>query len=96
MKNPLMPDDRLAALHRALDRIRVAPAYQADKWFVSPLNFAIIYTGLGDHDQAFAWLERGVEQRTRLLYRVKSRPIFDPLRADSRYAELLRKMNLEP
>jgi isopropylmalate/homocitrate/citramalate synthase len=41
MENPLMPNDRLTALHSALDRIRVAPAYQAGKWFVGPLNFAL-------------------------------------------------------
>jgi len=40
MEKPLIPNDRLAALHSALDRIRVAPAYQAGKWFVAPLNFA--------------------------------------------------------
>ena len=64
--------------------------------YVSPYNFAIMYTGLGDKDQAFAWLEKCIEQRTRSLYHFKSRPLFDPLRSDPRYAELLRKMNLEP
>jgi isopropylmalate/homocitrate/citramalate synthase len=40
MDNPLIPAARLEALHSALDRIRVAPAYQSGKWFVGPLNFA--------------------------------------------------------
>jgi isopropylmalate/homocitrate/citramalate synthase len=40
MEKPLIPTARLEALHSALDRIRVAPAYQAGKWFVGPLNFA--------------------------------------------------------
>jgi isopropylmalate/homocitrate/citramalate synthase len=30
----------LEALRQALDRIRVAPAYRENKWFVGPLNFA--------------------------------------------------------
>ena len=38
-KSPI-PTARLEALHSALDRIRVAPAYQSGKWFVGPLNFA--------------------------------------------------------
>lgn len=63
---------------------------------VSPYNFAIIYTGLGDKDQAFEWLEKCIEQRTPLVYRLKVRPMFDPLRSDPRYPELLRRMNLEP
>ncbi len=40
MAKPLIPTARLEALHSALDRIRVAPAYQSGKWFVGPLNFA--------------------------------------------------------
>ncbi len=68
----------------------------ANASYVSPYNFAIIYTGLGDKDRAFEFLEKGYEQRTQLIYRIKSRPMFDSLRSDPRYAELLRKMNLEP
>ena len=63
---------------------------------VSPYNFAIIYTGLGDKDQAFEWLEKCIEQGTPLVYRLKVRPMFDSLRSDPRYRELLRRMNLEP
>jgi isopropylmalate/homocitrate/citramalate synthase len=40
MAKPMIPTARLEALHAALDRIRVAPAYQTGKWFVGPLNFA--------------------------------------------------------
>ncbi len=68
----------------------------AAKGYISPYNFAIIYTGLGDKDRSFEWLEKGYEQRTQLVYRIKSRPMFDPLRSDQRYVELLRKMNLTP
>jgi isopropylmalate/homocitrate/citramalate synthase len=40
MDKQIIPSERLAALHAALDRIRVDPAYQSEKWFVGPLNFA--------------------------------------------------------
>src|SRR5918992_866505 len=40
MEKSLIPTDRLEALHSALNKIRVAPAYQSGKWFVGPLNFA--------------------------------------------------------
>jgi isopropylmalate/homocitrate/citramalate synthase len=40
MAKPMIPEEPLRALHAALDRIRVAPAYQSGKWFVGPLNFA--------------------------------------------------------
>ncbi len=68
----------------------------AKQRYVSPYNFAVIYTGLGDKDRAFEWLTKSVEQRTLPIFRVKSRPLFDPLRSDPRYADLLRRMNLEP
>ena len=63
---------------------------------VSPYNFAIIYTGLGDKDRAFEWLTKCVEQRTLIIFHLKTRPLFDPLRSDPRYPELLRRMNLKP
>jgi homocitrate synthase NifV len=40
MEKSMIPNARLEALQAALDRIRVAPAYQSGKWFVGPLNFA--------------------------------------------------------
>ena len=68
----------------------------AKQRYVSPYNFAIIYTGLGDRDRAFEQLTKCVEQRNLIIFHLKPRPLFDPLRSDSRYAELLRSMNLEP
>ncbi len=68
----------------------------AKQRYVSPYNFAIIYTGLGDKDQAFAWLAKAIEERTLIIFHLKSRPLFEPLRSDPRYRELLRRMNLEP
>src|SRR5918999_3461047 len=40
MAKPTIPTARLEALHSALNKIRVAPAYQAGKWFVGPVNFS--------------------------------------------------------
>jgi serine/threonine protein kinase len=68
----------------------------AKQRYVSPYNFAIIYTGLGDKDRAFEWLTKCVEQRTLIIFHLKTRPLFDPLRSDRRYADLLRRRILEP
>ena len=68
----------------------------AKQRYVSPYNFAIIHTGLGDRDRAFEQLTKCVEQRNLIIFHLKPRPLFDPLRSDPRYAELLRSMNLEP
>jgi serine/threonine protein kinase/tetratricopeptide (TPR) repeat protein len=59
---------------------------------------ARIYAGLGDKDKAFDWLEKGYEDRSvgSGLFTLKVDPIFDSLRSDPRFADLLRRMNLQP
>ena len=68
----------------------------ANERYVSPYNFAIIYTALGDKDRAFEKLSESIDQRIMIIYHLKTRPLFDPLRSDPRYVELLRTMNLTP
>jgi tetratricopeptide (TPR) repeat protein len=63
--------------------------------YVSPFQTAIIYTGLGKKDQAFAWLEKAYEERDSALNHVKVEPRFDGLRSDPRFTALLKKMGLE-
>ena len=77
-------------------KILVEQQKLASERYVSPYNFAIIYTGLGDKDQAFEWLTKCVEQRIMIIYHLKTRPLFDSLRSDPRYVELLATMNLTP
>jgi hypothetical protein len=64
--------------------------------YVSPYNFAIIYTALGDKDRAFERLNESIDERIMIIYHLKTRPIFDSLRSDPRYVGLLSKMNLTP
>ena len=83
---------------RRVEALKILDEQQrlAKQRYVSPYNFAIIYTGLGDKDRAFEWLTKCVEEHTLILFHLKSRPLFDSLRSDPRYADLLRRMNLEP
>lgn len=57
---------------------------------------AAVYAGLGDKDQAFAWLEKGFQDKSGLLNFVVTETTFDPLRSDPRYTDLLRRMGLKP
>ena len=57
-------------------------------------DIAIIYTGLGEKDRAFEWLERALKERSWLILYLKTDPFFDPLRPDSRFADLLRRAGL--
>jgi eukaryotic-like serine/threonine-protein kinase len=60
------------------------------------VGFARIYAGLGDKEQAFAWLEKAYEERSTALYFLKVDPIWDPLRSDPRFNDLLRRIGLSP
>jgi hypothetical protein len=57
-------------------------------------SIAAVYAALGDHDQAFRWLEVAYKLRIGSLILLKTDPAMDPLRNDPRFDELLRKMNL--
>jgi eukaryotic-like serine/threonine-protein kinase len=58
---------------------------------------ADVYAGLGDRDQAFAWLEKDFERGSGIrLPFIKWWFTFDDLRGDPRYADLLRRMGLKP
>ena len=59
-------------------------------------DVAAIYAGLGDKDQAFAWLEKDFETSSGQLARVRWEPPFESLRSDPRFADLLRRMRLKP
>jgi serine/threonine protein kinase/tetratricopeptide (TPR) repeat protein len=65
---------------------------QSKNGYVAPTNFAKVYIGLGEKDQAFAWLEKGYQQRDFWMAFLKGDPIFDSLRSDSRFQDLVRRM----
>jgi TolB-like protein/Tfp pilus assembly protein PilF len=58
--------------------------------FVPALCFALIYAGLEEADQAFAWLARASDERHNRLAYIKVEALWDPLRSDPRFADLLR------
>ncbi len=58
-------------------------------------TMAIMYTGLGNKDQAFEWLERALKNRSEELIMLKVDPQFDILRTDPRFSALLAKMGFE-
>jgi serine/threonine protein kinase/Flp pilus assembly protein TadD len=62
--------------------------------YVPPTYVARIYIGLGDKDQAFAWLEKAYEVRDSHLEFLGVEPTYDPIRSDPRYADLMRRINL--
>ena len=82
---------RKAEAQKVLDRLNELSKQK----YVPAVVRARIYAGLGEKDKAFEWLEKGYEDRS-IGTHIKVDPIFDPLRSDPRFADLLRRMNLQP
>jgi len=86
---------RKAEAQKALDQLD-----ELSKGKYVPAGYrAMIYTGLGEKDKAFEWLEQSYEEHYIVgdaTGAIKVEPIFDPLRSDPRFANLLRRMNLQP
>jgi serine/threonine-protein kinase len=83
---------RRSEAEKILKQLRVV----ARQSYVPAYNFAEIYVGLGDKDQALASLERAYSDRSMLLTFVKIDPELDSLHPDLRFKELLRRMGLPP
>ena len=49
---------------------------------------------LGEKDLAFEWLEKALEERIGFLVYLKVEPVFDCLRSDERFENLLRRVGL--
>lgn len=83
--------DKKSALHLAAELRKMAamqpvPAYQ----------FAIVYAGLGNTEEAINWLEEAYRERNDFLLVVKNESIFDGLRNDQRFQDIERRIGLAP
>ena len=69
----------------------------SQRTYVSPVWMAAAWTGFGDKDEAFKWFERVFEERASGgAVSLKVNPIFDPLRSDPRYTDLLQRAGFTP
>ena len=80
-----------AEAQKVLDRLQDPRALS----YVAPYNVAIVYAGLGNRDQTFAWLDRAYKQRSYYL------PVYlttdarlDGLHGDPRFLDLRRRIGL--
>jgi TolB-like protein/DNA-binding winged helix-turn-helix (wHTH) protein len=90
--------ERVAALRAAAERAGLKGYWQ--RWLEFALEEPDVRTGavarayvkLGDHDQALAWLDKVYQERG-VWMRFLKMPEWDPLRADPRFQDLLRRAN---
>ena len=62
--------------------------------YVSPDNQALIYTGLGEKNEAFEQLQKAYDERAGQLIYLNVDPRFESLRSDSRFQDLLKRVGL--
>ena len=55
-------------------------------------SIALIYVGFGDNDRAMIWLNKAYQARFNPS--ILMRPVFDPLRSDPRFEDLLHRIGL--
>jgi serine/threonine protein kinase/Tfp pilus assembly protein PilF len=75
-------------------RILQQLADTAKERYTPALAFAMVHVGLGENDQALNWLDKAYEERFNRLAYLKREPVWDPLRSDPRFVDLLRRINL--
>jgi len=63
--------------------------------YVAPYSRAIIYAGLGEKDQVFAWLDQAFQERSYFLaVYLPTDSRLDALHADPRFVDLKRRVGL--
>src|SRR6266567_2631434 len=78
--------------HRVLDQL----IEKSRRQYVTADSIAAVYVALGDKEEAFHWLERALDEHSAPMYGIAWHPIFRALRSDPRFADLLRRMGVDP
>ncbi len=63
--------------------------------FVPAYSFAMIYNGLGEKEEALNYLEKSFQEREVQISFIKIDTRWDELRSESRFVEIIKRMNLE-
>jgi hypothetical protein len=73
-----------------LTRLKSPP----EERYVDPYEIAIVYSGLGENDAAFEWLERTHREHSMSVVFFSSDPFFIKLHSDARFQVLISEANL--
>jgi TolB-like protein/class 3 adenylate cyclase/Flp pilus assembly protein TadD len=82
------PEDARRILDQLIEKSR--------QQYVAADSIAAVYVALGEKDEALRWLDRAFEEHSGSFYSYMFRPEFRALRSDPRFADLLRRIGLDP
>lgn len=85
----------MAGKEREARQILDELAQQALSGYVPPDSLAVIYIGLGEKEQAFEWMRKACDKRTIVSLTMRVDPVFEPLRGDREFHDLLHRAGLE-
>jgi adenylate cyclase len=78
----------------ALRRVAETLVERSQKTFVTPWQIATLYTRAGMNKEAIDWLEKAYQAHDANMPYISVDPIFDPLRNEPQFQDLLRRMKL--
>ncbi len=84
----------LARAGRKADALAALDALRAREGYVDPYQVAIVQAGLRDHDGMFVSLALALATRSRELITFAVNPLFDTVRDDPRFVELMQRVGL--
>jgi len=82
------PEDARRILEQLIEKSR--------HQYVAADLIATVYAALGEKDEAFRWLDRAFDEHSASMVSFTSHPEFRPLRSDPRFADLLRRIGIDP
>lgn len=59
------------------------------------MDFAVVYLGLGNKEEVFKYLQQAFEERLGGILFIKTNPIWEPIRNDDRYLELISAIGFD-
>ena len=86
----------LASSHQEAEARKIVDQLKerSQQTYVQPMWVAVIYLALGNKDQAFDWMQKAYDDRSAWLVYLKVDPLFDGVRQDARFTDLLRRIGL--
>lgn len=82
--------DRSKALETLAELRRIA-----EQRYVSSYSIAVAYAGLDDKEQALAWLERGLRDRSADMLWLRVEPMFAQFQGDPRFQSILDRIGVK-
>lgn len=76
-------------------RLELAERDWAQREYVSPISKAYAYMAAGEKEQALGWLRTGFEERSDGVVYLAVQPVWDPLRDDPRFQDLVRRVGVQ-